>query len=104
MGVPVTKTKQVDEKVEISAEELDAIKPVTRIDVTKDNSFTREAAQNVIDGLLEKGYITLEEWVELATDTSPVPKHQLEIILERRKQQSVPNTMETPQSQVPPTM
>ena len=106
MGVPVTKTKQVDEKVEISAEELDAIKPVTRIDVTKDNSFTREAAQNVIDGLLEKGYITLEEWVELATDTSPVPKHQLEIILERRKQQSVPNTIpnETPQSQVPPTM
>lgn len=82
-----TTVEEVEVPVEITAEELDSIKPLTRIDVTKDNSFTREAQQQVIDGLLEKGHITLEEWVELATDTSPVPKHGLQQILERRKEQ-----------------
>lgn len=86
-GQPQTQSREVDVPLEITAEELDEIKPLTRIDVTKDNSFTREAQQNVIDGLLEKGLITLEEWCELATDTSPVPKHGLEAIFERRKQQ-----------------
>lgn len=87
---PMTGMPQMEEQdvpITISKEELDAIKPVTRIDVTKDNSFTREAQQTVCDQLLESGRITLEEWVELATDTSPVPKRGLEMILERRKQQ-----------------
>lgn len=84
-GMPQTQTREVEVPVEITAEELDQIKPLTRIDVTKDNSFTREAQQQVIDGLLDKGLINLEEWCELATDTSPVPKHALEVILERRK-------------------
>ena len=85
-GQPQMQTKEMDVPVTITAEELDQIKPLTRIDVTKDNSFTREAQQQVIDGLLEKGHISLEEWVELATDTSPVPKHGLQTIIERRKQ------------------
>lgn len=87
-GQPQMETKEVEVPVQITAEELDRIKPITRIDVTKDNSFTREAQQQVIDGLLDKNLITLEEWCELATDTSPVPKHTLEIILERRKLQA----------------
>ena len=86
-GQPQMETSEEDVPVEITAEELDQIKPITRIDVTKDNSFTREAQQQVVDGLLEKGHITLEEYCELATDTSPVPKHALETILERRKVQ-----------------
>lgn len=90
---PVTMQPQMEAKeeelpVKITAEELDKIKPQTRIDVSKDNSFTREAQQQVIDGLLEKGLVSLEEWCELATDTSPVPKHALEVILERRKAQA----------------
>ena len=84
-GQPRTETTEEDVPVEITAEELDQIKPLTRIDVTKDNSFTREAQQQVIDGLLEKQLVSLDEWCELATDTSPVPKHALEQILERRK-------------------
>ena len=84
-GQPQMETKEVEMPVDITAEQLDQIKPLTRIDVSKDNSFTREAQQQVIDGLLEKQLITLEEWCELATDTSPVPKHALETILERRK-------------------
>ena len=86
-GQQQMETSEEDVPVEITAEELDQIKPITRIDVTKDNSFTREAQQQVVDGLLEKGHITLEEYCELATDTSPVPKHALETILERRKVQ-----------------
>lgn len=84
-GQPQMETSEEDIPVEITAEELDQIKPLTRIDVTKDNSFTREAQQQVIDNLLQQQLITLEEWCELATDTSPVPKHALEVILERRK-------------------
>lgn len=95
-GQPQTQSREIDVPLEISAEELDQIKPLTRIDVTKDNSFTREAQQNVIDGLLEKGLITLEEWCELATDTSPVPKHGLEVIFERRKQQQAQQPMQDP--------
>lgn len=85
---PQMTTEEVEQPVEITAEQLDQIKPITRIDVTKDNSFTREAQQQVIDGLLENGLIDLEEWCELATDTSPVPKHGLEVIFERRKAQA----------------
>ena len=84
-GMQQMQTQEIDVPMEITAEELDQIKPITRIDITKDNSFTREAQQQVIDGLLEKGLIDLEEWCELATDTSPVPKHGLEAIIKRRK-------------------
>ena len=84
-GMQQMQTQEIDVPMEITAEELDQIKPITRIDVTKDNSFTREAQQQVIDGLLENGLIDLEEWCELATDTSPVPKHGLEAIIKRRK-------------------
>ena len=102
-GQPQTTTEEVEIPVVITAEELDQIKPITRIDVTKDNSFTREAQQQVIDNLLNNQMISLEEWTELATDTSPVPKHALEVILERRKQQQqMPQQMpqQTPVGQV----
>lgn len=104
-GQPQTEMKEVEMPVEITAEQLDQIKPITRIDVTKDNSFTREAQQQVIDGLLEKQLINLEEWCELATDTSPVPKHGLEVILERRKlqeQQMQEQQMQQQMAQQPP--
>jgi hypothetical protein len=98
-GQPQTQSKEIEVPQQITAEELDQIKPRTRIDVTKDNSFTREAQQQVIDGLLDKGLIDLEEWTELATDTSPVPKHGLEIILQRRKAEMLQTPM---QPQMPP--
>lgn len=98
-GQPQTQSKEIEVPQQITAEELDQIKPRTRIDVTKDNSFTREAQQQVIDGLLDKGLIDLEEWTELATDTSPVPKHGLEIILQRRKAEMLQASM---QPQMPP--
>ena len=95
-GMPQTQPQEVEVPMEITAEQLDMIKPVTRIDVSKDNSYTREAQQQVIDSLLEKGLLSLEEWCELATDTSPVPKHGLEVIFERRKAQQAMNPMGQP--------
>ena len=103
-GMPQTEMKEVEMPVEITAEQLDQIKPLTRIDVTKDNSFTREAQQQVIDGLLEKGLIDLAEWCELATDTSPVPKHGLEVILERRKMQAMMQPQLPPEQMGQPPM
>jgi len=99
-GQPAVNYEEREIPVQITKEELDQIKPITRIDVTKDNSFTREAQQNVIDRLLEAQQITLEEWVELATDTSPVPKHGLESIIERRKIQQAKQAMEQAQMQM----
>ena len=104
-GMPQMQSQEIEVPMQITAEELDQIKPITRIDVTKDNSFTREAQQQVIDGLLEKGLIDLEEWCELATDTSPVPKHGLEVIIERRKANAQANAMQQQammQEQLPP--
>ena len=106
-GQPQIETREAEVPIDITAEELEQIKPQTRIDVTKDNSFTREAQQQVIDGLLEKGLVSLEEWCELATDTSPVPKHALEVILDRRKaeqkrQQEEQMMMQQTAPQMPP--
>lgn len=106
---PDGQTKEIEVPTIITAEQMDQIKPKTRIDVSKDNSFTREAQQQVIDGLLEKQHISLEEWTELATDTSPVPKHALETILERRKAQQKMQEMAQQQMQqqmqpMPPQM
>lgn len=99
-GQPQTETQEIDVPIEITSEQLDQIKPVTRIDVSKDNSYTREAQQQVIDSLLERQLITLEEWCELATDTSPVPKHGLEVIFERRKAQQAQQQEQMMQQQM----
>ena len=92
-GMPVTETKEIEVPSTITSEELDKLKPRTRIDVSKDNSFTREAAQSILDGFLEKGYITPEEYVEIVPETSPVPKAALSNVFKRRKDQA---------SQMPP--
>jgi len=86
-GLPIMETRSVDVPVKITSEQLDELKPRTRIDVSKDNSFTREAAQTVLDGFLEKGHITPEEYVQIVPDTSPVPKAALENVFKRRKEQ-----------------
>ena len=81
-------TKQEEVQTVITSEELDQLKPRTRIDVSKDNSFTREAEQSIMDQFLEKGYITPEEYVEIAPETSPVPRAALENVFKRRKEQA----------------
>ena len=101
-GLPVMETKDVDVPVTITSEQLDELKPRTRIDVSKDNSFTREAAQTVLDGFLEKGHITPEEYVEIVPDTSPVPKAALENVFKRRKEEMAQMQMPPMQPQAMP--
>lgn len=68
----------------LTPEELDQIMPVTRIDVTKENSFTDEATQQVLDKLLEGNRITLEEYVDLCKPTGPVPINGMKEMFAKR--------------------
>lgn len=88
-GQPMTRQEEQEMVIEITSEELDAIKPTTRIDVSKDNSFTREARQQFLDGLLEKQLISLEEYTDLCESTSPVPVVGLHRMFEKRKEQEM---------------
>ena len=72
---------------EITKEELDLIKPTTRIDVSKDTPFTREAEQNWLDGALNSQQLTLEEYVDIIPVNGVAPKVGLQKIIEKRKKQ-----------------
>lgn len=63
--------------VTIGWEVLSQLKPRTRIDVSPDNSFTREACQAFLDSLLQKNLLTLRQYVQLVPDTAPVPKQAM---------------------------
>lgn len=85
-GQTQMESKEVEYPDVITAEELDMLKPRTRIDVTKDTAFISEARQQENDKLLEMQQISFEEWVE-ASEAGTIPKGAYERILERRKQQ-----------------
>lgn len=83
-GQPQTETQEIEVPTQITAEELDAIKPRTKIDVTKDTAFISEARQQENDKLLEMQQINFEEWVEVS-EPGTIPKAAYEKIVERRK-------------------
>lgn len=100
-GQPQTEIKEIEVMEHITSEELDMIKPRTRIDVTKDTAFKSEAVQQENDKLLESGIITFEEWVEVS-EAGTIPKAAYESIVEKRKamQAQMPQ-MEQPVEQAP---
>lgn len=99
-GQPQMTTEEQEATIEVSKEELDLIKPTTRIDVSKDNSWTREAMQTWLDGVLEKQLITLEEYIELCPTTSPVPVAGMKKIFDKRKMaQELQNQMAQQQAE-----
>ena len=105
-GMPQTEVVEFEVPVQITAEELDEIKPMTRIDVTRDTAFVSEARQQENDKLLEMGVISFEEWVE-ASEAGTIPKKIYEKILERRKaqmQQQMQEQMQMQQQMQPPPM
>ena len=83
-GQPQTETQEIEVPTQITAEELDAIKPRTKIDVTKDTAFISEARQQENDKLLEMQMLNFEEWVEVS-EPGTIPKAAYEKIVERRK-------------------
>ncbi len=83
---PVTgqKTKNVQR---ITKENLDEMRPDIRIDTSQDNPWTKEAEQTWLDGVLDKQYITFEEYIEASPEHGIIPKSKMQTIIERRKAQ-----------------
>lgn len=82
--VPLEDEGVVVKKV-IRREMLMGLKPNIKIDVSTDNGWTKFAEQQELVNLLNAGMISLEEYVELLPDGSPLPKNKMKQILERRK-------------------
>lgn len=83
-GQPQMEVKEIEVPKVITAEELDNIKPRTRIDVTKDTAFVSEARQQENDKLLEMQQISFEEWVDVS-EAGTIPKSAYERVIEKRK-------------------
>ena len=69
----------------VTKAELDAMKPSIRVDTSQDNPWTKEAEQNWLDGVLEKGHISFEEYIEASPAHGIVPKNKMLALLEQRK-------------------
>lgn len=101
-GMPQTRVEEQEFPQVITSQDLDQIKPRTKIDVTKDTAFISEARQQENDKLLEMQQIDFEEWVE-ASEAGTIPKSTYEKILERRKKkQEEQMAQQAMQPQMPP--
>lgn len=69
----------------VTVDDLDNMKPDIRIDVSQDNPWTKEAEQTSSDNMLDKGYITFEEYIQIVPENSVVPKNKILEILRKRK-------------------
>lgn len=96
-------------------EEIIALRPTVRIDVSQDNRWTKLAEQQAADQLLNNQQIGFSEWVELCAENGPIPKSKLLKIVNQREQQQremaaqqqqqlAQNGMPEPQGEVPPEM
>ena len=75
-NVPVTIT--------ITAEQMEQLNPDVRIDVSQDTPWTKNAEQQALDNMLDKQYITFEEYVELSPDSGPIPRNKLKKTISER--------------------
>jgi hypothetical protein len=69
----------------IDQSELEKLKPTVRIDVSPDNQWTKLAEQQSLDGMLQNGLITLDEFADMVPDNSSVPKQKLLQVIEKRQ-------------------
>ena len=84
---------------------LSQLKPRTRIDVSPDNSFTREACQAFLDSLLSQNKLTLRQYVELVPDTAPVPKQAMLALFDEEEKKAAAMPPVPPEGgDVPPEM
>ena len=94
-------TEEGQIKVDITQEELNALKPTVRIDVSPDNQWTKLAEQQSLDNLFMNNQLTLEEYVEATPDNSSIPKSKLKAIIDKRKQQEQMQAQQMQQMQQP---
>ena len=95
-------TEEGQIKVDITQEELNALKPTVRIDVSPDNQWTKLAEQQSLDNLFMNNQLTLEEYVEATPDNSSIPKAKLKAIIDKRKQQEQMQQMQQPTQDIDP--
>lgn len=81
----------------IPAEQIVNLVPSVRIDVSRDNQWSKMAEQQTLDNLLQNEKITFEEYVMMSPEHGSVPKGKLLQVLETRKKRQ-----ESLQGQAPP--
>lgn len=86
----------------ITQEMLDKIMPAVRVDITKENSFSIQARDKWLDDLLAANQIGLRSRVRLASEGSPIPKHEMLAELDRIEEEQRQQMMEQQQMQMPP--
>lgn len=89
-----------DEEIYISPDVLEGLKFNVKVDVTDKDAYSRYAEEQSIANLFGMGAITLEEYVELLSEDSIVPKAKLQEIISNRAQQQM---MQQAQMQQMPT-
>ena len=95
-------TEEGQIKVDITQEELNALKPTVRIDVSPDNQWTKLAEQQSLDNLFMNNQLTLEEYVEATPDNSSIPKAKLKAIIDKRKQEQQMKQIQQPTQDIDP--
>lgn len=89
MDVLVTKTDELGNEVKqmkrITKAAWDDLKAIVRIDTSQDNPWTKEAEQNWLDNVLDKQYITFEEYVDASSEHGIIPKNKMQNLLNKRK-------------------
>lgn len=69
----------------ITKKEIDEMRPDIRVDTSQDNPWTKEAEQNWLDNVFEKGHIQFDEYIEASPEHGIVPKNKMQAILDERK-------------------
>ena len=95
-------TEEGQIKVDITQEELNALKPTVRIDVSPDNQWTKLAEQQSLDNLFMNNQLTLEEYVGATPDNSSIPKAKLKAIIDKRKQEQQMQQIQQPTQDIDP--
>jgi hypothetical protein len=79
--------KTIEVPYRISYDELNALKPNIRIDITPKSPYDRLVQEQSMENLLTNQFITFEEWVKSLDDDSMINKPKLEKLLKDREEQ-----------------
>lgn len=90
----------IKEKKMLTQEMMDMMMPSVRVDVTKENSFNILARDKFLDDLLASHEIDLETRTRLASEGSPIPKHELLAELPRMRDRQM-QMAQPPEAQPP---
>lgn len=73
-----------DDGTFVGRDELTALEPDVRIDISNSSPFSKYAREQALEKLFTMGHITFEEYIESLDDDSSVPKSKLMHILKNR--------------------